>query len=327
MPDIIFHIGLPKCASTTLQNQVFLKEDNYLGTHKALPLEVNYGKQFEFLTPTGPRFKGSISGVQKIFENLKNEYGNSFFEVDRFILSSELLSNRNKIKERPIISFLQKFQKSYWTYGKVKVLMVLRNPSERLASSYAQESYMNAQASQFDFKNQTLKQLKSRNLLRYDKWVIELYKAFGSENVKILFMEDIKDQRFWEDLKGFCNLKKIEIKEFLKESDRGNSHRSDAKTWVLRDFQSQVKAKVLADNTFAVFWPTFLASKLRKRAYNIAYSKLELIYAQRYGKFENQERGTIELTPEIINNIQIAYANQTAALSKLLNRNLKEIGY
>jgi hypothetical protein len=318
---------MPKCASTTLQNKVFANEIGYLGTSKTLPLTKNYGKQFEFVTPTGPRFFGSITGVNEIIKGLKNEYDPSFEGVDRFILSSELLSNRNRLTDRPIIPFLQKFKKSCWPHGEVKVLIVLRNPSERLASSYAQVSYMNTQASQSDFKNQTLRQLKSRNLLRYDKWVIELFNAFGPENVKVLFMEDIKHQRFWEELKVFCDLKKIEIKEFLKESDKGNSHRSDAKTWVLRDLQSQVKAKVFADNIFSVLWPTFLASKLRKRAYHFAYSKVEFFFEKRFGRFENKNRGSIELTPEIISRVQMAYKEQTEVLSKLLHRDLKKMGY
>ena len=37
MKDIIFHIGHPKCASTTLQNKVFINEPGYLGTAKTMP--------------------------------------------------------------------------------------------------------------------------------------------------------------------------------------------------------------------------------------------------------------------------------------------------
>jgi hypothetical protein len=52
MKDIIFHIGFPKCASTTLQNKVFINETGYLGTAKTMPN--NLAKNYKKFLQLGP---------------------------------------------------------------------------------------------------------------------------------------------------------------------------------------------------------------------------------------------------------------------------------
>ncbi|MDZ7755196.1 hypothetical protein [Rhodohalobacter sp.] len=55
MKQFIFHIGMHKCASTTLQNNVFRFEPGAIGTYKDLKAEENFGKQFQRLAPVGGR--------------------------------------------------------------------------------------------------------------------------------------------------------------------------------------------------------------------------------------------------------------------------------
>jgi hypothetical protein len=52
MKDIIFHIGHPKCASTTLQNKVFINEPGYLGISKMMPN--NLAKELLCIAPVAP---------------------------------------------------------------------------------------------------------------------------------------------------------------------------------------------------------------------------------------------------------------------------------
>jgi hypothetical protein len=97
--DLILHIGFPKCASTTLQNYVFKGEDGYLGTYNGLKRSENFAKHFQFLSSVGPSLHGDFKQAKRWTKDVLNEFDT--VNLNRLILSSELLVNRNKIRERP----------------------------------------------------------------------------------------------------------------------------------------------------------------------------------------------------------------------------------
>lgn len=203
MPEIIIHIGFAKCASTTLQNLVFKGEEGYLGTHQELKKADNYGKQFKASTPVGPRQWSDFRQIRKWVEEVKQKHDHT---VERFLLSDEMLTNKNKFNNRPIIPFLKKFSNEIWVDGPVKVILILRNHAERMASSYAQVANINPFASQADFEKHISRTLHKGHAQDYSKWVGELYEVLGQENVLILLMEEIGEISFWEQLNTFRRL-------------------------------------------------------------------------------------------------------------------------
>ena len=222
MRDIIFHIGHPKCASTTLQNKVFKSEPGYLGTAKTMPN--NLAKELQRIAPVAPSISWRKSEARRWGKKVSDVAKQNWPETERLIASSEMYSNNNKLKERPIIPFLKYFAEHIWTEGEVKVIMVIRNQSDKIASGYAQVSRANIKASQNDFEKYVYKYIKKNDkYMDYALWVKDLHHSFGKKNVCILLMEDIKTEKFWQDLNSFCDLKNFNIQTMLSNDANSNS--------------------------------------------------------------------------------------------------------
>jgi hypothetical protein len=111
MKDIIFHIGHPKCASTTLQNKIFKNELGYLGTAKTMPN--NLAKELQRLAPVAPSISWRKSEARRWGKKVSDVAKQNWPETERLIVSSEMNSNNNKLKNRPVIPFLKYFYGTY----------------------------------------------------------------------------------------------------------------------------------------------------------------------------------------------------------------------
>ena len=111
MRDIIFHIGHPKCASTTLQNKVFKSEPGYLGTAKTMPN--NLAKELQRIAPVAPSISWRKSEARRWGKKVSDVAKQNWPETERLIVSSEMNSNNNKLKNRPVIPFLKYFYGTY----------------------------------------------------------------------------------------------------------------------------------------------------------------------------------------------------------------------
>ena len=326
MPDLFFHIGLPKCASTTIQRKVLGSVPGYLGTGAALQAPENFAKQFQALAPVGPRLRGSISAARDWAERVL-EYGQTLdLEMDRYIASSELLSNRNKLNPRPIVPFLRHFSDEVWTAGEVKVLLVLRNPADRIASSYAQNSSSTHGASQQHFEAH-VERVLNRSFSTFDlaAWVDDLYQTMGQENVCVLLMEDIGTPRFWEDLKDFMRLEEFEPASMLNTQGM-NSRKSDPNRWRLSEFSPMDKAKSQSGKLLGLVWPAGRLPGLRR---NVRSALNQAIAGwHRINPARKRARDThIELTDDLRSRIQSHCRPVHERLATLLERDLSKLGY
>ena len=325
--DLVLHIGFPKCASTTLQDRIFRNEAGYLGTHKCLEKHENYAKQFQSFTSAGPRLRGNFSQAEQWKKKVLQVSASNWPDSKRLILSSEPLVNRNKLQDRPIIGFLRKFSAQVWRDGAVKVILVLRNPAERLASEYAQVSVSNPHASQEDFEKHVERQLRTSNRTEYDKWVEELHSALGRENVCVLLMEEIKELAFWRQLKDFCPLERFDAEEWVEHTDHISARKKDESTWKLRPFDPDFKAKVFSNNLFNMLWPSHLLQTARTSSLESSKTLLSSYFRARYGNGTGEAASQITLVPSLKEKIRRAYATQTRSLSTLLEKNLQDLGY
>lgn len=334
MPDIIFHIGLPKCASTNLQNSIFKDFPGFLGTHKELPYQNNFARQFVNLCPAGPRLSGNLR-VAKKWKSQVLKHGKSYDpSVSRYIVSSELLSNGNKINSRPIVRFLKKFKSQVWSDGDVKVVLIIRHPAKRLASSYAQVSNYNPYASQKDFERYVEKTLLRQK--RYlSGWVEDLFQNIGKENCCILLMEDIDRLEFWENLKYFCSLDGFEPKDMLcnvaggEASNKYNSNQVGGyNRWNVKHYDSHAKANTQSIKIVGFFWPAGKFTKVREAVRQLIRRVFIFFYSFRFSASSyNDREGFIELTDEIFKKVNELQYEDHKLLSDLLERDLKNLGY
>lgn len=255
MPDIIFHIGMAKCASTTLQNIVFSQMPGYLGTGKKIPRGENFAKTFQTFSPVGPRLRGSLAAAESWSKSVLAYRERTWPKVQRLIVSTEFLTNRNRFHSRPIVPFLERFSKVIWDNGAVKAIIVLRNPAERMASNYAQSSSVIFGASQADFETRIDHILtRDREILDVGSWVDDLYRALGRDNVCVLLMEDIGELRFWQELKSFADLEPFDPSSMLTR-DGMNQRKLASNTWHLSKFNRKNLAKSQAGKLVGLIWP------------------------------------------------------------------------
>jgi hypothetical protein len=326
MKDIIFHIGFPKCASTTLQNKVFINETGYLGTAKTMPN--NLAKKLQKISPVGPSITLSKTNTKQWAEDIRNFANQHCPDANNLISSSEMYANRNIFQERPIIPFLKYLSNHIWTEGEVKIVIIIRNQFDKIASEYAQVSYTNIKASQSDFEKQVSTHIqKNGQHLNYAVWVKELYQAFSKKNVCVLLMEDIQNERFWLDLKNFCKLESFEVSSMLTEDSNSNSRKSSKNIWKLREFNAELKARVNVNNYFGLLWPQSLAKGIRSSIDLKMKNFLVRHYSKQVRTLEKNRDQEIILTNNLKSKIVDHYKSSNAELSKLLNRDLSKLGY
>src|SRR6056297_4117744 len=106
MTDLIFHIGLPKCGSSTLQRSVFRHEDGYLGTEPDIAPELNMAKQLQKCTPFAGRQTINKTGLSEWAERVRKIKQEHWPDIDRLIASNEMLSAASRLSDRPMIKVL-----------------------------------------------------------------------------------------------------------------------------------------------------------------------------------------------------------------------------
>jgi hypothetical protein len=236
-----------------------------------------------------------------------------------------MLSNKNKFNALPIIPFLEKFSKEIWTSGDLKVIVVLRNTAEIMASSYSQNSAANPYASQLNFERFIDSQLTKRVFRDYSVWISKLYAAFGKEKVCVLLMEDIDSNVFWQQLHAFCNLPEFQNK--TKLMPKLNSKRKTKISWEIAAFSPENKARVMAINLFGFIWPYFILSKYRNTAILFTKKKLSNHFTKKYLKANETREDSFTLTEKHREKIESNLRSSTKILSELLARDMNALGY
>jgi hypothetical protein len=328
MKNIIFHIGFSKCASKTIQNEVFATDAMYLGSKVGLPYSKNFAKQFQRIAPVGYQFYGSIGQARNWTKQILKLHDNNTKEESRFIVSSEFLSHRNRLNPRPIIPFLKKFQDEVWYYGKVKVVIVMRNQADKIASAYAQNSDVNRKASQLGFEKHVKEYLRyNKYILNYAVWVEELYENFGKENVCVLLMEEINKEDFWLELKSFCQLDNFDVSVMLKDSKVLNKRSISKNYWAIGDFNFDAYLDRKINKPMDFLWPHFIIGTVRFKVVKVLNDFLRKFYVLIGLDKVKRTDSEISMTETIKNEIMSAYKNSNVKLESLINKDLKELGY
>jgi hypothetical protein len=331
MNQFIFHIGMHKCASTTLQNKVFRFEPGAIGTHQELDFEFNFGKQFQRLAPVGGRQFGSISGVKEWVERVKKYQSEVDPNVDRFIVSSEFLCQSNKLSNRPIVKFLSDINNKIFDGNSVKIIVVFRNQSEMMASEYAQNSDINYDSSQKDFEKWITKRLNKpgKTTLDWGGWSKSLVDTFGRENVCILLLEEMQEYYFWDKLVSFIEARSLSSEELYEKNKISvkNSNKLNKKTWSLKPFDLSKKAKVDLNKINQLLSGVGLRNIIfEKGPLNLVSVRKKYLKLRGY-KDKHLMDDKIRLKPELEIKIRESYKDSNLMLAKILGRDITELGY
>jgi len=332
MTDIIFHIGFPKCASTTLQKTVFPTDPGYLGTDpktgKEIKKRINYAEVFQNLSPIGVKIAGNFKQAEK-WKHAVLEYKKRHApHLNRLIISSEFFTQKNKLRDRPMIKFLKRFDEDIWDEGSVKIVLVIRNQAEKIASSYAQDSNTKPHASQADFVQYVPRYLKKHgSLMDYSVWIEELQDAFGKDSVQVLLMEDIGTIDYWTNLKSFCDLKEFEPESML-DTEGDNVKRRGKNCWTIQPFDSEFKATVWAHKILRLAWPHHVKKELRESAQQALVKMFTSYYESSHYRSNSESRDVqISLTDSLQEQIKTYYSDSNRRLAELVDRDLSKLGY
>lgn len=326
------HIGLAKCASTTLQRKVFQFERGYLGTAPQLSKEENLAMQLLRCGPFEGRQFIDRRELQDWSMRVKTLKSERWPDLNRLILSQETLSSANRLSDRPIIKLLNIMKNKWWLDGRIRVVLILRNQASRLASSYAQDSNRFFCPNQDSFERWVKQYLNSKRHLRlldYITWINGLTSVVGRENLCILLLEEADSLGFWNKLSEFCELEHFDPALMLGQ-DRGreNVRRQSRDSWALRPLDMNVKAKVATDRWFNLLWPARAIGEVRSRARQAAVERLRKFYERKAGKLDLATRGSeIRLCGRIRNHVDASLGRQNEELARFLGRDIRHLGY
>lgn len=245
------------------------------------------------------------------------------------MLSNEVLASSNRLSDRPIIDFLDQFNRTVWHEGRVKAILVLRNQPARLASGYAQGSQSRFHPSQADFERHVERFLKQRgHLLDYAAWVEGLRAALGKENVNVFLTEESRQFSFWEELQSFCRLEHLDIDKMVEGGGNQNKRARSRDSWAISPLDLQFKAKVIAEKPLNLLWPKRFAQGARANVRRAAISTLAGVYGVRAKRLDPIQRCTeIRLTPEVERLVREHVGEANKRLANQLGKDLKSLGY
>ncbi|MYL23448.1 FkbM family methyltransferase [Halomonas alkaliantarctica] len=210
---LVFHIGMHRTGTTTLQEKFFPNFSNYFGRCKKVHGGWGYDECSKKLLKAS---KSADDNSVRSFIDCVNRKGNSP-NGNSLIFSNEALiepigwgaapfttdGEAPKVKaESPVFDFLKKMEDFY--IGKNKAIFVVRKQSDWLASLYSRISGNILSASQGDFEKQV------ENVIAYNThwidwadWLEKLRAILGGENVICLPMEMMSEMSYWERLSDF----------------------------------------------------------------------------------------------------------------------------
>ena len=332
MTDLIFHIGLSKCASSTLQRSVFRYEDGYLGTEPDIASEHNMAKQLQKCGPFAGRQTINRKGLREWAERVRRIKHQRWPDTARVIMSNEMLSGANRLSDRPMLKVLLLLRQRFWTEGDIKVVLVLRNQAARLASGYAQGAGSRLKPGQADFERSVERSLNSRRHLRlfdYSRWLEGLESVVGPENFCVLLLEESRTVEFWQQLADFCRLERFKSETMISpETSKKNVRSRSPDSWSISEFAPAARAKVMVDKWLNALWANNLQPKQRNRLRRRAIEQLEVHYRRKYEKVSNDERETeFHLSPQVMETMRARCGQFNAKLAQQLGRDLEPLGY
>ena len=326
MTDLVLHIGLSKCGSTTIQSS--LKNYNhYLGRGGADPTGNALTSEFLRLSPINPIPSFGVyrhrAWARRAMDHVSRKSGR---EPDCCILSSEVLSKPIRSNYEHLYQFLRFIDEKIWIWGKVKVVLVLRNQMSRLGSMFAQRAHSIFNANQELFEIFVSQQLAKDASLNYKSLVAGLNQTIGAENTCVLFLEEIATVSFWNDLYRFSGVQDFSSESIVTDMPSSNRKSVASNTWTIRDACSEEAAAAFANTVLTWCWPANALPSMRSSTKRALIGLNGVYRRQRFSK-ETSRGDTFELTHRLEIEIKDRVKQGNKELARLVRRNLGSLGY
>lgn len=270
MTDLILHAGLPKTGTSTVQAHALGGRTNFLGKDKhgrCLSGSSYEAKQLVTLVEATRWEPHSTvrARAQEWAAHCDGLMGQAFADHSRHpktvVLSEEKLvswplsptpgsrwpittglrSYSGTFRERPapLVRLLREHGAALWPFGRIRILLTLRNQADWLASHYSQLSSRILNASQRDFEERVEHLTASRDpFLDWSGWVDDLAGVVGPDNLRILLMEEMDSPMFWADLANFLQLEDLGAEELASGGKKRNVRKDSAPgRWRLRQLK------------------------------------------------------------------------------------------
>ena len=185
---IIFHIGMPRTATTFLQKNIFpkLKNVNFINTGFY---------QHRLLTPELKKANETLLNLSRIPESTIKKNIDSYLVMDKINLFSreQIYSDAglNPMKNESFEKRVKKIKKLKNIYPNSKIIFGIRN-KDSLLKSYYIKYVMNGGTLLFsDYASK----IQKDNRLNYDEYVKQLISLFSKDNVYIYKFENLVKSR------------------------------------------------------------------------------------------------------------------------------------
>tara|TARA_Y100000589_G_scaffold311074_1_gene330091 strand:+ start:213 stop:1160 length:948 start_codon:yes stop_codon:yes gene_type:complete len=234
--SVIFHVGLPKSASTFLQRRVFpcLEDTEYISSDTSMNESI-----YEWVYKSNCIFNALFDNrnlKRKKLEKIHNKILNKLSIPQNFdIKKNKLVSSEGFVGASwdPLINSDLNAKLIKYQHPSAKIFLVLRKQSEWLKSIYRQLVFVEDRFDQYisfnKFSNiDSSQKINSFLDLRWDLLVEQYYSIFGRKNVLVLPYEFFKEspQEFVEYFTGFFNLKIKRKLDFFKKENEFNKANS-----------------------------------------------------------------------------------------------------
>lgn len=350
MTDLILHIGFPKTGTSYIQRHLFSQCSNFIGNSLWRQFASQNSKvsdlgqlidmhQFGHTSSLEEETKSWIDQIRYIQQYqipesdtlIISREGLTRWHLDERALSKwpiNIDSNTVRYRPSPIASFLKNYLLPKWKiFGNIKIILVLRNQPDWLASLYAQSSNLFFNASQKDFEQKISQMIKrDDSYIDWTSWVDEFKTILGKENVCVLLMEQMGTLEFWQKFTSFMSLKELSVDNFVyNQTLHVNVKRENSNIWKLREFHPHL--------ALTHRWPANQFPKTRRLVLKYMNIKehtwepwdLVSISLSKLSKFKREPN--IQLTPESRKKILDYISIQNSRLSEMLGHNLTPLGY
>jgi len=325
MTDLVLHIGLSKCGSTSIQWDL-LGHPNYLGRGgEASRYGNRLTRDFLRLSPINrfPSLDSLDRWSEKAYNHISDRCGGP---PGTCVLSSEVLSKPKDSSYEPLFDFLERLEREIWHWGKVKVVVVIRAQGPRIGSMYAQNSHRHPKAGQAHFESFVDQCLECDVSLKYYELIVGLSARLGLSNVLALCLEEISSEEFWVDLREFTGCQDCENSESNRLGDSSNKRSATEGTWGVRDPLDPSISRSVANSILLWGWPQSLFPGLRLFSRNVI---ADIDLRIREFRFRNDvgRSQSIELTQDLHQRIRSFYSVENQRLGLMIGKDLKNLGY
>lgn len=219
-PPLTLHIGLTKTGTTYLQNLMFQNRSLLLKQGILFPETGVFREPGDSSRMSGHndfKAKSTIPGHKSLQQKLHEEIESYGHQVQRLFLSCENFAHDGT--DFPVHSF-----RKFWEKTKVKIILCVRRQDEWLRSMYVEAvtgGWSRFSGSVEDY----LAEHEIKNTLDYHILANHWAKAFGDENIEIIFLERAatKEGGLWAE---FCSASGIDDYRSFAQPDKNSFNES-----------------------------------------------------------------------------------------------------